>query len=158
MILKVSLAYAIIILKYVLEENNLKKLLSELSVERINDNVISLTLFGSYREECFRDGHSDIDILVLMKYTDFDIECEIENYYYPLLKEYFNYDNIHFTFIGLNAFDSVFAEIYIDYEDKIIFDIENHYDFLMYINKFNRVNENLINLIKKDWESKYGVL
>lgn len=100
----------------------------------------------------------NIDILVLMKYTDFDIEYEVENYYCPLLKEYFNYDNIHFTFIGLNAFDSVFAEIYIDYEDKIIFDIEKHYDFLMYINKFNRVNENLINLIKKDWESKYGVL
>ena len=67
-------------------------------------------------------------------------------------------DNIHFTFIAMNNFDTLFADIYIDYEDKIIFDIDLHYDFLMYISKYNRINDNLIRLVREDWESKYGVL
>lgn len=86
------------------------------------------------------------------------VEFEIENKYREVLQKYFNYDDIHFTFIGLNSFDTVFADIYIDYKDKLIFDIDLHYDFLMYISKFNRVNENLIKLVREDWESKYGIL
>ncbi len=42
--------------------------------------------------------------------------------------------------------------------DKLIFNIDLHYDFLMYISKFNRVNERLIKLVREDWESKYGGL
>lgn len=134
------------------------KLLSSCSLPKYNENVISLTLFGSYNTEFWNKGRSDIDILVLVKYLDFDLEYKVEEYYHQLLSKYFDYDNIHFTFVALNNFDTVFADIYIDFTDKIIFDIDLHYDFLMYINKFNRVNENLINLVRKDWESKYGVL
>lgn len=134
------------------------KLLSYSSLPRYDENIISLTLFGSYNTEFWNKGRSDIDILVLVKHSDFDLEYKLEEYYCPLLREYFEYDNIHFTFIGLNNFDTVFADIYIDFTDKIIFDMNLHYDFLLYISKFNRVNENLINLIRKDWESKYGVL
>ena len=85
--------------------------------------------------------------MVLVKHSDFDIEFGIENYYRNILKEYFEYDDIHFTFISLRDFDSVFADIYIDYKDKLIFNIDLHYDYLMYISKFNRVNEPLISLI-----------
>ncbi len=85
--------------------------------------------------------------MVLVKHSDFDIEFGIENYYRNILKEYFEYDDIHFTFISLRDFDSVFADIYIDFEDKIILDYESHYDFFMYINNFYRVNEPLISLI-----------
>lgn len=136
----------------------MKKLLSDLKIKEKDDNVISLTLFGSYNSKEWYEDKSDIDILVLLKKSDFDIEFEIENKYRSILEEYFKYDNIHFTFIGINSFDTVFADIYIDYEDKIIFDINLHYDFLMYINKFNRVNDNLIKLVREDWEYKYGVL
>lgn len=72
---------------------------------------------------------------------------------------YFSYsqnERIHFTFIELRDFDSVFSDIYIDYDDKVIFDISEHFNYLMYIGKYNRVNENLINLVKSDWESKHG--
>lgn len=134
------------------------KLLSDCNLPRYDENIISLTLFGSYNTEFWYKEKSDIDILILIKYSDFDLECRLEDYYYPLLKKYFQYDNIHFTFLPLNGFDTVFADIYIDFSDKVIFDIELHYDFLLYINKFNRVNENLINLVRRDWESKYGVL
>jgi predicted nucleotidyltransferase len=134
------------------------KFLSQCKVPRYDDYVISLTLFGSYNTEFWSKNKSDIDILVLVKYSDFNLEFKVEDYYYKTLSQYFQYDNIHFTFIPINSFDTVFADIYIDFKDKIIFDLDLHYDFLMYISKFNRINENLINLVRKDWESKYGVL
>ena len=136
----------------------MKKLLSNLKLENKNENLISLTLFGSYNTKHWYEGKSDIDILALVKKNDFDTEFEIEDTYREILQSYSSYNDIHFTFIGLNDFDTVFADIYIDYDDKIIFDIDLHYDFLMYISKFNRVNEHLIKLVREDWESKYGLL
>ena len=136
----------------------MEKLLSNLKITNDNENLISLTLFGSYNTKYWIEGKSDIDILALIKKNDFNVEFEIENKYREVLQKYFNYDDIHFTFIGLNSFDTVFADIYIDYKDKLIFNIDLHYDYLMYISKFNRVNENLIKLVREDWESKYGIL
>lgn len=136
----------------------MEKLLSNLKIKNDNENLISLTLFGSYNTKYWFEGKSDIDILALIKKNDFNVEFEIENKYREVLQKYFNYDDIHFTFIGLNSFDTVFADIYIDYKDKLIFNIDLHYDYLMYISKFNRVNENLIKLVREDWESKYGIL
>ena len=136
----------------------MEKLLSNLKITNDNENLISLTLFGSYNTKYWFEGKSDIDILALIKKNDFNVEFEIENKYREVLQKYFNYDDIHFTFIGLNSFDTVFADIYIDYKDKLIFNIDLHYDYLMYISKFNRVNENLIKLVTEDWESKYGIL
>ena len=136
----------------------MEMLLSNLKITNDNENLISLTLFGSYNTKYWFEGKSDIDILALIKKNDFNVEFEIENKYREVLQKYFNYDDIHFTFIGLNSFDTVFADIYIDYKDKLIFNIDLHYDYLMYISKFNRVNENLIKLVREDWESKYGIL
>ena len=136
----------------------MEKLLSNLKISNNNENLISLTLFGSYNTKHWFEGKSDIDILALVKKNDFNSEFEIENRYREVLQKYFNYDDIHFTFIGLNSFDTVFADIYIDYKDKLIFNMDLHYDYLMYISKFNRVNENLIKLVREDWESKYGIL
>ena len=136
----------------------MEKLLSNLKITNDNENLISLTLFGSYNTKYWFEGKSDIDILALIKKNDFNVEFEIENKYREVLQKYFNYHDIHFTFIGLNSFDTVFADIYIDYKDKLIFNIDLHYDYLMYISKFNRVNENLIKLVREDWESKYGIL
>ena len=136
----------------------MEKLLSNLKITNDNENLISLTLFGSYNTKYWFEGKSDIDILAIIKKKDFNVEFEIENKYREVLQKYFNYDDIHFTFIGLNSFDTVFADIYIDYKDKLIFNIDLHYDYLMYISKFNRVNENLIKLVREDWESKYGIL
>jgi len=135
-----------------------KRFLSKSDIPRYDDNVISLTLFGSYNTEVWDKDRSDIDILVLLKHRDFDIEYKVEEFYFPILSSYFENKKIHFTFIELRDFESVFADIYIDYEDKIIFDLNEHFNYLMYISKYNRVNENLINLVKSDWESKFGKL
>ncbi|MEG1254912.1 nucleotidyltransferase domain-containing protein [Clostridium sp.] len=136
----------------------LDNLFKSYGLNQLNENVISVTLFGSYNTEFWIEGKSDIDILLLLKYSDFNVEYEVEEYYRPLLVRYFKHEDIHFTFVSLKDFDSVFADIYIDYEDKVIFDMDLHYDFLMYISKYNRVNERLINLVRRDWEEKYGVL
>lgn len=135
-----------------------KKILSKCKLIKSDENIISLTLFGSYNTEFWDENRSDIDILVLVKHTDFNIEYKLEAFYFPILSSYFENEKIHFTFIGLRDFDSVFGDIYIDYEDKVIFDISEHFNYLMYISKYNRVNENLINLVKSDWESKFGNL
>lgn len=87
----------------------MKQLLANLEVENNNENLISLTLFGSYNAKYWFEGKSDIDILVLVKKNDFNIEFEIENAYREVLQKYFEYDDIHFTFIGLNNFDTVFC-------------------------------------------------
>lgn len=135
-----------------------KRFLSKADIAKYDDNVISLTLFGSYNTEFWNKEISDVDILVLLKHRDFDIEYKVEEFYFPILSSYFQNEKIHFTFIELRDFDTVFADIYIDYEDKIIFDLSEHFNYLMYISKYNRVNENLINLVKANWESKFGKL
>ena len=90
----------------------MKKLLSQLKLDSTN-NLISLTLFGSYNTKHWYENSSDIDILALVKQKDFNTEIEIEDKYRNLLSEYFQYDNIHFTFIAMNNFDTLFADIYI---------------------------------------------
>jgi len=145
--------------KNVVKDTGLKrKKLSKCELSKRDENIISITLFGSYNTEEWNEDRSDIDILILIKYSDFNIEYKLEEFYFPILASYFENKKIHFTFITLRDFDSVFADIYIDYGDKVIFDISEHFNYLMYINKYNRVNENLINLVKSDWEAKYGNL
>lgn len=126
------------------------KLLKNLIIGK-RDNLIALCLFGSYGTKYWIEGKSDIDILVLMKKRDdvmdeFDLEDELE----PILKSYFEYDKIHLTFINMKDFDSIFARQYIDSEDKLIIDEFKEIDFRLYVNKFMRENENLINRIDRD--------
>ena len=70
----------------------MEKLLSNLKVSNNNENLISLTLFGSYNTKHWFEGKSDIDILALIKRNDFNVEFEIENKYREVLQKYFNLD------------------------------------------------------------------
>lgn len=116
------------------------KLLKDLNLKKI-DNLISLAVFGSYETEYFREGFSDIDIFVLMKNRkDIMDEIEIEDEILPILQEYFNYDNIHLTFLTMRDYDTRLANQYIDSEDKLIVDKFNEIDFRLYVNKYLREN------------------
>ena len=116
------------------------KLLKDLNLKKI-DNLISLAVFGSYETEYFREGFSDIDIFVLMKNRkDIMDEIEIEDEILPILQEYFNYDNIHLTFLTMRDYDTRLANQYIDSEDKLIIDEFSEIDFRLYINKYLREN------------------
>lgn len=126
------------------------KYLKDLKLKELN-NVISLAVFGSYGTDFFKDGISDIDILVLIKCRD-DVmdEFDVEEELIPILKDYFEYDDIHLTFITMKDYDTIFANQYIDSTDKLILDHYKEIDFRIYINKYNRENEWLDNKINKD--------
>lgn len=120
------------------------KLLKNLKIEDV-DNLISLAVFGSYRTEYWKDGRSDIDILVLMEerndvMDEFDLEEQLE----PILKSYFQYDKIHLTFINIKDYDTTFARYYLESNDKLIINDFKEIDFRLYINKYLRNNEWLI--------------
>lgn len=126
------------------------KLLKDLKIEKI-DNLISLAIFGSYRTEYWKEGRSDIDILVLMEkrnnvMDEFDLEEKLD----PILRLYFEYDKIHLTFINIKDYDTVFARQYLDSNDKLIINDFKEIDFRLYVNKYLRNNEWLIKREKTD--------
>jgi len=50
-----------------MSEQSKNKILANSNLSRYNENVISLTLFGSYNTEFWHKEKSDIDILVFTK-------------------------------------------------------------------------------------------
>lgn len=115
------------------------------------ENIIALALFGSYNTEVWIKNKSDIDILILLnEKRDVSFEFQLEDELIPELEEYFNYNNIHLTYIYINEFDSSLAKCYIDSQDKIIIDYYREIDFRLYVNKYLRNNEWLDSLIKED--------
>ncbi|ENY99983.1 nucleotidyltransferase domain-containing protein [Clostridium thermobutyricum] len=109
-----------------------------------NKNIISLATFGSFNTKYWRNGFSDIDILVLIEHRndvmeEFDIEDEI----IPILEKHFEYNKIHLTFLEMKEFDTVFARQYIDSKDKLILNELKEMDFRIYVNKYIRNNKNL---------------
>lgn len=126
------------------------KLLNDLKIKEI-DNLISLAVFGSYETKYWTYDKSDIDVLVLMeKREDIMDELDLEDILEPKLQEYFEYDNIHFTFISMKDYDSIFARQYLDSKDKLIVNKFKEIDFRLYVNKYLRENKWLIDRIKAD--------
>lgn len=126
------------------------KLLKDLKLKNI-ENLISLAVFGSYGTRYWINNKSDIDILVLMESrVDITDEFELEEKLEPILKEYFEYDEIHFTFINMRDYDSIFARQYIDSHDKLIINKFKEIDFRLYVNKYLRNNDWLIRKEKED--------
>lgn len=124
--------------------------LNSLKINHI-PNLISLALFGSYGTEFWKKGKSDIDILILMEKRDnIGDEFDLEDILQPILTKYFNYDNVHLTFINMKSYDTIFARQYIDSADKLILNELKEIDFRLYTNKYLRENSWLIEKVKKD--------
>ncbi|MCR1950666.1 MULTISPECIES: nucleotidyltransferase domain-containing protein [Clostridium] len=126
------------------------KLLKNLKINKI-DNLISLSVFGSYGTKYWRSGDSDIDIFVLMA-TREDImdEIDLEEMLLPVLKDYFSYEDIHLTFLSISDYDSRLARQYLDSKDKLIIDEIKEIDFRLYVNKYLRENEWIIRKTRED--------
>ena len=138
------------------------KLLKDLELQQI-ENLISLAVFGRYETKYWIVDKSDIDILVLMeKRENIMDELDLEEVLEPILKEYFQYKNIHLTFINMRDYDSIMARQYIDSRDKLIINKYKEIDFRLYVNKYLRENKWLIDRIKRDTklmeENNGGVL
>lgn len=105
-------------------------------------NVVSIGVFGSYHEECFDEKRSDIDIIVLLeKELEYEEEFEIEDYLETVLPEYFNHNNIHYTFIS--GFNYPFSELLLISNDKLIFKEEKYLDYILGYSAFKRDREPL---------------
>ena len=114
------------------------KFIKDFKAEDIN-NVVALAVFGSYETQYFRKNISDIDILVVMNQRD-DVaeEFDLEDILAPQLSEFFNYEDIHLTFISLKDYDSVFAKLYVESKNKLIIDEFKEVDFRLSVNKYLR--------------------
>lgn len=124
-------------------------LLRDLKIK--NENIISMVLIGSYNTEYWQVGRSDIDILILLdKRVDVSIEFDLEDELTPMLQKYFNYNNIHLTFLYMKDFEHPLATEYLKSNDKLILDENKEIDFRLYINKYKRNNEWLEYLINRD--------
>lgn len=127
------------------------KLLKNLKIEKNINNLVSLALFGSYGTTYWRQGSSDIDILVVMeKREDVMDEFDLEEILEPIFKDYFEYSKIHLTFINMRDYDTVFARQYIDSDDKVIINRFKEIDFRLYVNKYLRNNDWLLRKEKED--------
>ena len=131
-------------------------LLKELKI--FNKNIISMAIIGSYNTEYWRVNKSDIDILILLdKKIDVSIEFDLEDELIPMLQKYFNYNNIHLTFLYMKDFEHPLALEYIKSNDKLVFDKEREIDFRLYVNKYRRNNQWLEDLIKRDIKERSDI-
>lgn len=105
-------------------------------------NIICISIFGSYHEECFNKDRSDIDVMILSdKKLEWEEELEIEDYMKPILRNHFSHENIHLTFI--NDFVYPFSELLIESKDKIIILEEKYLDYILGYSCFKRDREYL---------------
>ena len=131
-------------------------LLKDLKI--FNKNIISMAIIGSYNTEYWRVNRSDIDILILLdKKIDVSIEFDLEDELIPMLQKYFNYNNIHLTFLYMKDFEHPLALEYIKSYDKLVFDKEREVDFRLYVNKYRRNNQWLEDLIKRDIKERSSI-
>jgi len=115
------------------------------------DTLIGIALFGSFKTEYWTEGRSDIDILVLLEYKkSIGFEFNVEDMLDPVFKKYFSYDNIHITFLYMNEFDSPLATQFIESKNKLISDDIKYIDFRLYVNKYRRNNQWLVDLVQED--------
>lgn len=131
-------------------------LLKDLKI--FNKNIISMAIIGSYNTKYWRVNRSDIDILILLdKKIDVSIEFDLEDELIPMLQKYFNYNNIHLTFLYMKDFENPLALEYIKSNDKLVFDKEKEIDFRLYVNKYRRNNQWLEDLIKRDIKERSNI-
>ncbi|MGL5615070.1 MAG: nucleotidyltransferase domain-containing protein [Sarcina sp.] len=118
-----------------------KIMLKDCILDKKNLNeVIAIAIFGSYHEKSFDKNRSDIDLLILLKKeVEIEREFEIEEYLENILKEYFNHNNIHCTFI--NDFNYPFSELLLISKDKIIFKEEQYLNYTLGYSVFKRDRE-----------------
>lgn len=126
--------------------------------EKLNNinGIVAISVFGSYGTDLWIEGRSDIDIAVIVKPSrTFQDTLNMEDDIELILKEYFNYDNIHLTFIMFNDFSSKYARIAVDSNEQVILDYDSWFDFQHYVLKYARNNVEFEKMLKIDEQYTY---
>jgi Nucleotidyltransferase domain. len=120
------------------------------------ESIVCIAEFGSYRTEYWNKDISDIDLAVVVKpKVSFMDTLDIEDKIIELSKQYYNYDNIHLTFVLFKDFGSKYARFAVDSNNKYIIDEELWYDFQHYVLKHARNNANFEKVLKIDEQYSY---
>ncbi|RXI40024.1 hypothetical protein DP129_04700 [Clostridium tetani] len=105
------------------------------------DGLVTVSQFGSYGTEYWIKNRSDIDLAVVVnENTSYMDTLNIEDEITDIFKNYYNYDNIHLTFVFFKDFWSKYARIVIDSENILIIDECRWFDFQHYVLKYVRNN------------------
>lgn len=121
-----------------------------------HNEIIAICEFGSYGTDDWIKDRSDIDLLVVtapkVTFLDtFDIEDEIKK----IASKFYNYNNIHLTFVLFNDFGNKYARMAVDSDNKYILKEERWYDFNHYVLKAALNNEKLEKTLKIDEQYSY---
>lgn len=124
-------------------------------MSKIKD-VVSICKFGSHGTEYWIEGRSDIDLaIVVAPEVSFTKTLYIEDNILDICKKYYNYDNIHLTFVLYKDFSSKYARLAVDSNEQYIIDENKWFDFQHYVLKFARQNREFERRLKIDEQYSY---
>lgn len=120
------------------------------------DGVVSISQFGSYGTELWIKDRSDIDLAVVVApHITFMNTLTMEDEILPIFKEYYNYKDIHITFIFFKEFASKYARMAVDSNFIFIVDENRWFDFQHYVLKYARDNSEFERKLKIDEQYTY---
>lgn len=130
----------------------------EVLVEKLKNvhGIVAVSQFGSYGTEYWIKDRSDIDIAVITEPKVTYMETlNIEDELIPIFKEYYQYDNIHLTYILFKEFYSKYARMAVDSDSVFVVDEDRWFDFQHYVLKYARNNREFERRLKIDEQYTY---
>lgn len=127
-------------------------------IDKLKDikGLVAVAQFGSFNTEYWIKDRSDIDLAVVVgpniSFTD---TLSIEDKLIAPFQQYYNYNNIHLTFILFNDFASKYARIAVDSDEIFVIDEDRWFDFQHYVLKHARNNMEFEKKLKIDEQYTY---
>lgn len=130
----------------------------EILLEKLKNvqGIVAISQFGSYGTEYWIKDRSDIDLAVITEPNITYMETlKIEDELIPIFKKYYEYEDIHLTFILFKEFYSKFARMAVDSDNIFILNEERWFDFHHYVLKYARNNREFEKRLKIDEQYTY---
>jgi predicted nucleotidyltransferase len=120
------------------------------------NGVVAISQFGSYGSELWIENRSDIDLAVVVgSEVSYRNTLSMEDEILPIFEAYYDYPNIHITFILFKEFTSKYARMAVDSECVFIVDENRWFDFQHYVFKYARNNSQFERMLKIDEQYTY---
>lgn len=130
----------------------------EVLINRVKEiqGIVGVSQFGSYGTEYWIQDRSDIDLAVVtapnITYLD---TLNIEDKLIPIFQDFYEYKDIHLTFILFSDFYCKYARMAVDSDNTFIIDEDRWFDFQHYVLKFARNNKEFEKRLKIDEQYSY---